>query len=1245
MSGPFGAGGLGFFGTAEFYEYLLKRSLHFNNEGSTGEDATASRLRFEPTTTGSNTDWTISFWIKRNSLGTIQDIIDVGAGDGTGGSGSSDANTDTIQFQSDDTIRIQNNGSAILHTNAKFRDTTAWYNIVVKSDADNSDVDEFGNANANRLKVYINGVDQDDSASGGGGFSTDNRSGLSSWSEIGSTDPIQIGARIYNNGNNLDAYLAEFHYVDGTALTASSFGEIKEGIWIPKDYTGTHGTNGFYLDFTDDTTVAGFSAVTYTGPIPASAAAGTTGTVSGVGFSPDFVWIKNRTFSLGSNHQLFDVVRGIDSSGDQALHTNTKDAQSTTNSNGGVSSIDSDGFTVKAGTDTGTGRSRLTGSDADNYVSWNWQAGGAPTTDNSAGQGNVPTAGSVKINGSNSSSALSGSLVAKKISANTTYGFSIVKWTGVGEGAATIDHGLGVAPKFIITKHINDNTYNWNCFHQGIDASSPEDFFIALNPDTNGSPRGRQELSAADCWNQTLPTNTVFSVKSEATAGENGEDMLAYCFAEISGYSSIGSYTGNGSSTGPTITTGFDVGWLLIKKTHTVSSGATASGTSWVVLDRARDAATQGRTPLFAGETAVEVDSPNVTFTSTGFQIITASTAVNTSGDNYIYVAIKNTRTNAFYFDQSGNGNHPSATGLEYTDSKPDLPTNNFCVVNSLSDVSDIVLSNGNLTLTSTTDSWPTVRGTMGVPSGKWYYEVISTDTTRWGAGWATSEFQTGSSFSNTISDAILAYSTDPLGVLDFGTSRSINGSPAFSASTPQNNILQVAIDIDAGKFWLGINNTYVNNSSGSAGNPSAGTNELETFTAGTEMFPAFINNSGNLTINFGQDSTFGNLRTAGGNSDVNGNGDFFYAPPTDFLALCSDNLPDPAIDPAADENPEDYFNTVLYTGNGSSNRGITGVGFSPNFIWIKDRLVSNNHILVDSVRGVSNLLYTNSNVKEVSGATQVASLDADGFTLGTSTTYVNETSSSNIYVAWNWKAGGTAVSNGNGSITSSVSASPESGFSIVSYTGTGSAATVGHGLGKVPAWIIIKNRGTGAREWVIYHHQSEGVPQNFGMFFGASPSVQPFDDDSSFNDTAPTADVFSVKDSASTNNTGEGHIAYCFAEIEGYSKFGRYSGTGGSDNSFVYLGFRPAWFLLKRVNSTGDWVLYDNKRNPFNPGDSRLSANLAAGRLDGAVNYGIDFVSNGVKFRSGQADTAVSGGTYIYMAFAEQPFKYANAR
>ena len=1210
MSSLFGIGGSS--ASTGFYPYLLERSLRFS-------DDSASRLHFQPDSAGtSNTDWTISFWIKRNTLGTLQDIIDVGFrdGDGTAASGGSDNNTDSIQFQTDNTIRIQNNGSAILHTNAKFRDTSAWYNIVVKSDADNSAADEFGNANANRLKVYINGVDQDDSASGGGGFGTDNRSSLSSWSEIGSTDTIQIGSRIWNNGNNLDAYLAEFHYVDGTALTASSFGETKEGIWIPKDYTGTHGTNGFYLNFTDDTTAAGFSSVSYTGPIPASAAAGTTGTVKGVGFEPALVWIKNRTFSLGSNHQWFDVVRGIDSSGDQALHSNLTDAQSTSNTNGGLSSIDSDGFTVKAGTDSGSGRSRLTGSDADNYVSWNWQAGGTPTATNSAGAGNTPTANSVKIDGSNLGSALAGTIPATKLSANTTYGFSIVTYTGTGANG-TVAHGLTSDPKWVIVKNTSTGSLDWRIFHTALTGSAKVMTFTL-----NG------EGDNATTFNSTAPTSTVFSVGTSDNSNKLNDTMVAYCWSEVSGYSKFGSYTGNGSSTGPTITTGFDVGWLMIKK---ISAG----GTSWVVLDRARDPGTEGRTPLFGSESSVEVDSPNVTFTSTGFQLATASTATNSLNDTFIYMAFKNTRTNAFFRDQSGNGNHFSPTGLEYTDSKPDLPTNNFCVVNSLSDVSDIALSNGNLTLTSTTDSWPTVRGTMGVSSGKWYYEVISTDTTRWGAGWATGEFQTGSSFSNTISDAILAYSTDPLGVLDFGTSRSINGSPAFSASTPQDNILQVAIDIDAGKFWLGINNTYVNNSSGSAGNPSAGTNELETFTAGTEMFPAFINNSGNLTINFGQDSTFTNLRTAGGNTDANGIGDFFYAPPTDFLALCTDNLPNPGIDPNRGDDPEEYFNTVLYTGDGSTSRGITGVGFEPDWVWIKDREAANNHVLVDRVRGVSELLYSNSTVAAVTGAGQISSFDSDGFTIG-ATTYVNENSSSNAYVAWNWKAGGTAVSNGDGSITSNVSANTEAGFSVVGYTGTGSSFTVGHGLSSAPEMVIFKDRDSDVN-WIVYHKD-----------YASSQHIQKLNLADEQQDAGAGyaltrgSSTLGILTGIGINKSGSDHIAYCFHSVEGYSKIGVYEGNGSADGTFIYTGFRPAWVLSKRTDGSASWNIMDNRREGYNPQNDLLFPDSTNAESDVTDQ---DLLSNGFKLRTTGAGRNATTGIYIYMAFAEQPFKYANAR
>ena len=1217
MSGPFGAGGLNFFsGETVFYPYLLKRSLRFNNDGSTGADGTTSRLRFEPTTTGSNTDWTVSFWIKRNGLGTTQDIINVGFGDGTGSSGSGDINADVIQLRAQDDIRIHNNGATVVHTNALFRDTTAWYNIVVKSDADNSTASE-------KLKVYINGVDQDDSAAGGGGFSTDNRSSLSSWAEFGSTDPIQIGARIYNNGNNLDAYLAEFHYVDGTALTASSFGETKEGVWIPKDYTGTHGTNGFYLNFTDDSTVAGFSAVAYTGPIPASAAAGTTGTVSGVGFSPDLIWIKNRTNA--NDHQWFDTVRGIDSSGDQALQSNRIFAQSTSNTNGGVSQINADGFTVKAGTDTGIGRANLTGSDEYNYVAWTWQAGGAPTATNSAGAGNTPTANSVKIDGSNLGSALAGTIPATRLSANTTYGFSIVTYTGTGANG-TVAHGLTSDPKWVIVKNTSTGSLDWRIFHTALTGSAKVMTFTL-----NG------EGDNAATFNSTAPTSTVFSVGTSNNSNKLNDTIVAYCWSEVSGYSKFGSYTGNGSSTGPTITTGFDVGWLMIKKIN-------ASGTSWVVLDRARDAASQGRTPLFGSEGVIEVDSPNVTFTSTGFQLSTASTAVNTLNDTFIYMAFKNTRTDAFYLDQSGNGNHPSATGLEYTDSMPDLPTNNFAVwlptYRDESDINSVTLTDGNLKVAGTSSLFDIAALSFVLPkTGKWYFEyTIGGQFDGWGFCKLGAEGNmTGANGLGNLSTA------QGGGIQQTGWRNSASVTTNFGLGNfTAGQIHQVAIDVDGGKLYYGVNNTYYAADGNGDGNPSSGTNHLSTFDfAGNEikLMTGVTTDSVAQNWNFGQNGTFNNTKVAQGNSDKNGVGDFFYAPPSGYLALCSDNLPDPEIDPNAGDNPEDYFNSVTYTGAGGT-QAITGVGFQPDWVWAKARNVAFNHRLYDVVRGVSKRLDTASSGAEGT-ENGVISFDSDGFTAA----HAGTNNAGNTFVAWNWKAGGTAVSNTDGDVTSTISANTESGFSIVTYTTTGVGdITVGHGLGKAPEMIFGKVRGenygwnvfalpAGATKGGSFLNSSNGGPTAFGT-------------DTAFGATAPTTTVFTAGRAGQQNmnfEAGNQVVAYCFASVDGFSKIGSYQGNALTDGTYVYTGFRPAFLIIKNADTTDNWFMFDCVRGPFNEVNAFLRPNTNG--IEFAFgNGGIDILANGFKLRGNSTLGNGHNQQHIYLAFAKQPFKYANA-
>ena len=333
-------------------------------------------------------------------------------------------------------------------------------------------------------------------------------------------------------------------------------------------------------------------------------------------------------------------------------------------------------------------------------------------------------------------------------------------------------------------------------------------------------------------------------------------------------------------------------------------------------------------------------------------------------------------------------------------------------------------------------------------------------------------------------------------------------------------------------------------------------------------------------------------------------------------------------------DKPSDYFNTVLYSGNGtaigSGGQAITGVGFAPDWTWIKERSSTSPHKLLDTVRGATKELESSATSAEATTAESLASFDSDGFTVG-SNGAVNE--NSQTYASWNWLAGGTASSNSNGSITSSVSASTTAGFSIVSYTGTGANATVGHGLGAAPAMIIQKNR-IDAQPWWVYH-SSIGAG---GQLRLSGTDAEGSDGGVLWNSTAPTSTVFSLGDNGGSNGSSDACIAYCFAEKKGYSKVGGYTGNGNADGPFIYTGFRPAWLMMKRTDSAGEWLIYDNKRDPFNLRDTRLEAQDNFADSTGTTKV-FDFVSNGFKCRGSDTDINASSGTYIYMAFAEAPF------
>ena len=338
---------------------------------------------------------------------------------------------------------------------------------------------------------------------------------------------------------------------------------------------------------------------------------------------------------------------------------------------------------------------------------------------------------------------------------------------------------------------------------------------------------------------------------------------------------------------------------------------------------------------------------------------------------------------------------------------------------------------------------------------------------------------------------------------------------------------------------------------------------------------------------------------------------------------------------------PTDYFNTVLYTGNGST-QSITGVGFQPDWIWGKNRSGANAHWVNDVIRGVDIRLIPNETGAEDNPSTDiVTSFDSDGFSLGSNT---EGNANTNNYVSWNWKANGSGSSNTDGSITSTVSANTTAGFSIVSYTGTGSNATVGHGLGVAPSVIIIKHRekGTGYN-WVVYHHKNTSAPETDFLKLNLTDATA--DDNTMFNDTAPTSSVFSIGTAGLTNNNTFNFIAYCFAEKKGYSKFGSYTGNGSTDGTFVYTGFKPAFVLLKRTDTGGNpWLLNDNKRDTFNFCRKNLFPDTSGAEVDVTGEGGtIDILSQGFKLRSLGTTLNGSGSTYIYMCFAENPLVGTN--
>ena len=601
-------------------------------------------------------------------------------------------------------------------------------------------------------------------------------------------------------------------------------------------------------------------------------------------------------------------------------------------------------------------------------------------------------------------------------------------------------------------------------------------------------------------------------------------------------------------------------------------------------------------TKLLTCQSSTIVDNSGLSQT-----IVNEGTVASSLGNPFRGISVTSDQSGNINNWVSNNINLDSSTATTY-DIMTDVPTltdedtANYAVMNPLDLAStSTVMSNGNLKVSHTGAVWNADRATMGVSSGKWYWEVIVSVV---GYTFAGGVMKTELAILNNTFPGNGSYPSGSSFGYYFTGSKYGGGlvNAAYGASYTNGDTIGTALDLDAGTI------TFYKN----------GVSQGVAFTGlSGEFAPSTgLYNTANHLVNFGQQP-------------------FRYTPPTGHLKLNTFNLPDSSI-----VDGSENFDTVLYTGNGST-QSITSLDFGPDLTWIKVRnSASYEQMWFDSVRGATKYVRSNSTAAEGTVANSLTSFDSNGFSLGANG---DVNGSTFPIVAWNWKAGGTAVSNTDGTITSQVSANPTAGFSVMTYTGTGVAGSVGHGLGVVPKLYIIKQRTDAGNNWIV---QTTAVDGSLDYLFLNATNAK-----GDSGDALPTSSVLNISGNNDVNGSGDGIVAYCFADVEGYSKLGSYTGNGSANGPFVYTGFRPAWILVKCSSTAGNnWWVLDAKRNMYNLADLALLPNSSSSELNNSTYFWADFLSNGFKLRStGQSNT--NAATYIYMAFAENPFKNSLAR
>jgi hypothetical protein len=1198
-----------------------------------------------PTSTGNIHSWTLSFWVKRNAVAANQNPENTsGAFFNFYTTQSSSPYQSVANFNGDGTIQLgRNQGGADheLNTTNVFRDVGSWMHILAKWDVTKSVAQE-------RLKLYVNGTLQDSLTGSYPSLNYDGAVNTQVMHTIGTV--IASGVPYAPSGPSQEYF--DYFLVDGQALDADVFGFYKDGDgyisagstqstdfrpgqWVPKkpsviknsiNNSGGFGVNGFYLPMNDssnfgaDFHCAPNSIIKLKGedlPQPRNGAPTTTDAyvsqlrvdpyaanlvlaVPGISTATGANLVTNGSFDNGTTGwTINDVTEGsMAVVGGQLVVSNTDTSDPPVYAYQLVTVEVGKRYTV--GVDLVGG----TASSIAYYLSYsnNPLASFASRPSNS-GYGNRYisfTATSttlyviLRVNANEIATAIFDNVVVKQEDAPRDYSADI-KGSGTNKTLTAVgDAGVG---------------YELGGYYgSAMTFDGTGDYLTSPANDPDFQP-GSDDYTV-EAW--INPTSLTDGGGIAGIFNYDGVDRRSWLLYH--GSSGDLNFIVSGDGTAAT--------------QHVVSSPVsilTTNQWSHVVGEKEGN---DLRVYLNGVVVGTLTNAPTTLYTNTTdtFKI---GTWDGTSNDEFTG-DIQDVRVYKGVAKYKGGFDVPkpyTPVGIESWRAVSDCTANNFATLNPLANAVAGTLTRGNLQVSGTTAKDKHEFSTFGFTSGKWYVEVRDVDQqARGNILVSDADHDAATVGTNNVSvqmwDGTVA------------TSGTDNGNlSAFSTG----DILAIAYDADIGSVWIAKNEAV--DTSGTAMATGIST------TPERDYRFSYRESGGTQTTvnwNFGQNPTFSGQVSAAStqrNADSNGKGEFRYAPPSGFLALCEDNLPAPAV-----ADPGDYFKTVLYTGDGNSGRSITGVGFQPDFVWIKDRNTSVNHVLTDSVRGFNNVLKSNANTGDTSATDTVLANSLDGFVLGDSAGSFSVNISDRNYVAWCWKVGaGTTSVNTDGTIDSVVSVNQDAGFSIVTYTSTGSntaTETVGHGLNKTPNMIILKNRSA-AVNWRVYHSGINDAGKN-SVTLNSTEATYVFW-------PSVGSDTFGLANSTTTGQAagsgGEDIVAYCWSEIEGFSKFGSYVGNGSADGPFIYTGGKPAFVMIKRTDTTGEWFIFDSSRNSSNSVSNFLQPNSSNIEVDGGAGLYLDFLSNGFKWRSNAGALNASGGTYIFACWMESPFTTANAK